>query len=238
MRSILVIGFLATSLASAAGSSYEEERTLSLTTRGVDTLNVENGSGRIEIVGVSGSQEIVVTAALQVPGRNADKARKRIENDLVLTLERDSDTAVLKAYFKQSGIFRSGQNSLVHLNVRMPENLHLILDDGSGSIEVDGVRGDISLDDGSGSITMAEVGGNIEIHDGSGSISVRGVGGDISIHDGSGSIKVSGVAGSVIVDDGSGGIDVSDVGKDLIIVEDGSGGLNFANISGRIEKKF
>lgn len=223
------------SLANAAWADYEEVRELTLDTRGIDTLNIDNGSGSIDITGESGSGDIMVTATILVPGKNESKAQKKIENDLVLTLEQDSGRAVLKAYFEQGGLFNFGDSPSVQLEVRMPEGLHLEVDDGSGSIEVENVRGDIVLDDGSGSITMAEVGGNVEIEDGSGSISVRGVGGDISINDGSGSIKVRGVAGSVIVDDGSGSIDVSDVEEDLIIVEDGSGGLDFSNISGRVE---
>ena len=235
MRSLLIMTMFVASLADAAWNSYEEVRELKLDTSGIDRLNVDNGSGSINITGVSGSGEIIVTATITVPGINDDKARKKIENDLLLTLEQDRDTAVLNAYFKQGGFFSFGGSPSVQLDVLMPEGMNLKVDDGSGSIDVDNVRGDIVLDDGSGSITMVNVGGKVEIDDGSGSISVSGVGGDISINDGSGSIKVRGVAGSVIVDDGSGSIDVSDVEEDVIIVDDGSGGQKFSNISGRIE---
>jgi len=237
MRSILIMTIFVASLANAAWDGYQEERELSIETRGMDTLSIDNGSGSIDVVGVSGSNEILVTATLLVPGRNDEKARKKIEKYLVLTLEQDSDTAVLRAYFENGGLFSFGDSPSVQLEVSMPEGLHLIVDDGSGSIEVENVRGDIALDDGSGSISMRGVGGDVEIDDGSGSISVHEVGGDISINDGSGSITVQGVEGSVIIDDGSGGIDVSDVGKDLIIVDDGSGGLDFSNISGRVQKE-
>lgn len=235
MRSLLILTMFVASLADAALNGYEEERELTLDTRGIDMLSIDNGAGSIEITGVSGSNEIVVTATVRVPGNNDDKARKKIADDLVLTLEKDSDIAVLKAYFDEGGFLHFGDSPSVQLEVRMPEVMHLMVDDGSGSIDVNNVRGDIMLDDGSGSITMVDVGGEIEIEDGSGSISVTTVGGDISINDGSGSIKVRGVAGIVTVDDGSGSIDVSDVEKDLIIVDDGSGGLDFSNIAGRVE---
>jgi len=237
MRSLLIMAMFIASLADAAWNGYEEVRELTLDARGIDMLNIENGAGGIDIKGVSGASEIKVTATIQVPGKNDDKARKKIEEDLVLTLDQGSDTAVLKAYFNDRGFFDFGDNPSVRLEVRMPEAMHLVVDDGSGAIEVDNVRGDILLDDGSGSITMVNVGGEVEIEDGSGSISVMTVGGDISINDGSGSIEVRGVAGTVTVDDGSGSIDVSDVGEDLIIVDDGSGGLNFSNIAGRVESE-
>lgn len=235
MRSILIMAMFTASLAFAA-DSYEEVRELSLSTKGVDTLSIDAGSGSLNVVGISGSDVITVTATIQVGTGNEDKARKKIESDMNLELEKDGDTAILKAYFDHR-MFGWGETPAIHLEVRMPDGLHLEIDDGSGSLEVSNVHGDVMLDDGSGSITMSDVGGTVEIDDGSGSITVSDVGGDISINDGSGSIKVRGVAGSVTVDDGSGGIDVSDVDEDLIIVDGGSGGLDFSNIRGRIEKE-
>lgn len=235
MRSLLIMTMFVASLAVAADDGFEEERELTLASRGIDILSIDNGAGSIDIRGVSGASEISVLATILVPGRNDDKARKKIADDLVLTLDKESDIAVLKAYFEEGGFLNFGDSPSVRLEVSMPEGMHLTIDDGSGSIDVDGVRGDVMLDDGSGSITMVDVGGDIEIDDGSGSISVSSVGGDISINDGSGSIKVRGVAGTVTVDDGSGSIDVSDVEEDLIIVDDGSGGLDFSNIAGRVE---
>lgn len=236
MRSKLILVLCATGIAGTAWADYQEVRNLDLETRGIDTLNIDAGAGSLEIAGVSGSDRIEVTATIQVPGRNEGKARKVIESGMVLSLERDGEVAMLKSYFDQSG-WSWGDSPLIDLQVRLPENLRLVVDDGSGSLEIHGVHGDIALDDGSGSLTMIDVGGDVRIDDGSGSISVDGVGGDISINDGSGSIKVHGVAGSVTIDDGSGSIDVSDVEEDLIIVDDGSGGLQFSDIRGRIEKE-
>ena len=184
---------------------------------------------------MSSSSEILIKAILVVPAGNEDKARKTIEDDLRLTLSRESDTAVLVAYFEQESWFNWGDQPSVSLEIRMPEQMHLVVDDGSGSIDIEGVRGDIVLDDGSGSITLADVGGQIEIDDGSGTVTADRVGGDIWVNDGSGSITIRDVAGTVTVDDGSGSIDVRDVDKDLIIIDDGSGGLDFENIAGRVE---
>jgi len=238
MRNILIVTLFLATQATAAWSDYEEVRELSLGAGGIETLAVENGAGSIEIKGAPGTDDISVTATILVPGKNAEKARRRIESSLVLTLEQVRETAVLKAYFRNGGgLFNFGDSPSVRLEISMPDQLQLEIDDGSGSIDINGVHGSIVVDDGSGSLTMADVGGDVEIDDGSGSISVEGVGGDISINDGSGGIKVRNVTGSVIIDDGSGSIDVSEVEKDLIIVDDGSGELDFSNISGRVENK-
>jgi len=233
----LIQACIALGLASTAWADYEEIREFSLDTRGIDTLKIDAGAGSMDVKGVSGSNEIVVTATIQISGSDDERAREKIESDMMLSLEKDSDTAELKAWFESSGWnWGGGDSPRISLEVRMPEGLHLDVEDGSGSIEIENVRGDISIDDGSGSLSMKDVGGTVDIEDGSGSIKVSGVGGDVSINDGSGSITVRGVAGSVTVDDGSGSIDVSDIEEDLIIVDDGSGGLNFSNIGGRVQK--
>ena len=234
MHKRLVLAVFATGLSGAAFADYQETRELTLDTRGIDTLEIDAGAGSMDVVGVSDSSQIRVIATIQVPGRDDDRAMKRIESDMTLSLEKRSDTALLKSWF-DNGAFSWGDSPSIKLEVEMPENMHLAVDDGSGSMEIMNVRGDIKIDDGSGSLTMENVGGEIEIEDGSGSITVSGVGGNIEIDDGSGGIRVRDVSGSVTVDDGSGSIDVSDVDEDLIIVDDGSGGLNFSNIGGRVE---
>jgi len=234
----LILVAAALGVTGVAWADYEEIRELSLDTRGIDTLEIDAGAGSLEVIGVDGSSEITVVATIQVDTSDDDKAREIIEDRMILVLETDSDTAKLNAWFEDGGWnWGRGDSPRISLEVRLPKTMHLNIDDGSGSIDIENVRGDIVLDDGSGSLEMREVGGEIEIEDGSGSISVSGVGGNISINDGSGSIKVRGVAGSVTIDDGSGSIDVSDVEEDLIIVDDGSGGLNFSNIGGRVEKE-
>jgi hypothetical protein len=235
MRSIILLAMFTVNLAAAAGEDYEEQRDLSLSATGIGTVDIEAGAGSLEVSGVSGADEIIVTATIQIPDRDTDNARKIIESDLVLTLEKREETAVLKAWF-DNRFWRRGDTPSVHLLVHMPDNLNLAVDDGSGSITVSDITGAIRVEDGSGSITMTSVGGEVQIDDGSGSITVDDVGGDLSIDDGSGGIKIRGVAGSVIIDDGSGSINVSDVEQDLIIVDDGSGGLNISNIKGRVDK--
>ena len=234
MRTFLILGMFTASLAHAAWLDYEETRNLTLDAAGIDGVEIEAGAGSLEIRGSADAKAISVIAIIQVPAKE-EKARKIVENDLVLTLERVDDSAVLKGYFESSG-WSWGDSPSVQLTVEVPDRMTLNIEDGAGSIKVWDVSGDIAVEDGSGSLEMTNVGGDIDIEDGSGSLVVDGVGGDISIDDGSGSITVQNVRGSVTVDDGSGGINVSDVGADLIIEDDGSGSLNFARINGRVEK--
>lgn len=234
MRSLILMAMFAASLADAALNDYQERRDLNLDATGITTVDVEAGAGSLEISGVPVSGVIEVEATIEVPGRDDDKARKIIESQLELTLDRQGDKAVLKAYFDRN-FLSMGDEPRVHLVVRVPRDVNLVIDDGSGSMSVSDVSGSVDIDDGSGSITLAKIGGALSINDGSGSISARELGGDVSIEDGSGSIDVEGVAGSVIIDDGSGSIGVQDVLQDLTIIDAGSGGVRIKDVHGKVE---
>lgn len=233
MRSLIMMAMFAASLADAAWDNYEEQRELSLDANGITTVDIEAGAGSLEVSGVPGFDVIEVEAAIEVPDRDDEAARELIESKLQLTLDRYGDKAVLKAYIDRS-FWRRSVEARVHLVVRVPESVDLVIDDGSGSMSVSDVSGSIDIDDGAGSITLTRVGGDLRINDGSGSITAHELGGDVSIEDGSGSIDVEDVAGSVIIDDGSGSIGVRDVLQDVTIIDAGSGGVRIAGVRGNV----
>lgn len=212
-------------------ADYEEVRDLSLNAEGIATLEIETGAGSLLVTGVAESSTIVAEAIIRVPDEDAEGAREIIESDLELSLERDNDRAILRADFKHGG-WLSGHAGSIQLEVTVPEAISLDIDDGSGSITVQDVTGDIALDDGSGSIDLTRVGGRLTIDDGSGSISAQQVGGDVTITDGSGSLKVTRVEGSVTVDDGSGSVTLSGIVGDVDIREAGSGSLSITDVQG------
>ena len=232
MRTALLLTLLVAVLPAAAAADYEEVRDLSLNAEGIRALRIDAGAGSLSVTGVAGSSTIVVQAIVRVPGADAEEARKIIESGLVLSLERDGERAVLESWFEQGSWF-SGDSGSIQLEVTVPEALALDIEDGSGSISVQNVSGDLVLDDGSGSIDLRQVGGRVTIDDGSGSISAEQVGGDITVTDGSGSLKLSAVGGGVIIEDGSGSITVSGVAGDLEIRESGSGSVAISDVQGR-----
>ena len=126
--------------------------------------------------------------------------------------------------------------------------------DGSGSLIVEDVMGEVDIDDGSGELTVRNVTGPLTIEDGSGSIRLEGVGRDVTLSDGSGeivirrvgnvritsdrsgSIDIGDATGTVRVDsDGSGDIDVRNVGGDFIVERGGSGRVRYENVRGRVD---
>lgn len=232
MRSLIVMMMFAASLADAAWNEYSEDRELQLDAEGVEALEIDAGAGSLDVIGVDGIDSIQVKATIRVPDQKSEKAQEIIASDLTLSLEEVRGRAILKAVFAD-GSWGWGDSPSVDVEVRMPEELTLEIDDSSGSLTVVNVAADVLIDDGSGSIRVERV-GSIVIDDGSGSIDIVDVARDVSIEDGSGSISVNHVGGNVLIDDGSGGIDVDDVERDLTIVDDGSGSLNATNVRGMV----
>jgi hypothetical protein len=251
MRGFVVMAMFAASLSQAGSHNYSEVRNLELDASGLSEVFVDAGAGAMVVNGVEDSKEILVVATIIVDDGDEDEARELIEKRLRLELARDGDRAELKADFG-SGWGRH-VDAFIDLEVSMPAQLALSIDDGSGPITVQhvagtvivddgsgsidlGNTGDVEIDDGSGSITLQNVGA-VEIDDGSGSISITGASGDVYVEDGSGPIDIRGVRGGVTVDDGSGDIEIDDVELDLLIEEAGSGSLRYSNVRGSVEQR-
>jgi hypothetical protein len=225
------MAMFAVSLAQADTNTHSETHDLSVDAAGLSRMVIDAGAGSLIVTGVEGSTSITVVAIVTVEARDETMARDTIERRLELTLERSRDEAILVSGFRSG----RGAGATVDLEVSMPSDMALKVDDGSGSSVITDVRGDIIIDDGSGSIDIVNV-GSVKLEDGSGSVRIHGVSGDVYVNDGSGSIEVRGVGGSVTIDDGSGSIDVEDVEQNLIIENDGSGRLTYNDVRGIVER--
>ena len=217
MRSFIVMAMFAASLGHAAMNDYTEIRNLELDADEIEELSIDAGAGSMDITGIAGAKKITVKAIIEVPDVDDDKALRIIEREMKLSLDRSGSDALLNASFERRFMGFGSHSARINIEISVPQGIAVIIDDGSGSIDVKNVA-------------------HVKIDDGSGSIDVERASGDVSIIDGSGSITVRDVQGSVTIDDGSGGIEVSDVEKDLIIIDDGSGGFTFSDIRGTVEQ--
>lgn len=234
MRGFILSAVFLAGVAQAAWNGYEETRDLTLDGAVLSRLDIDAGAGSLTVTGDESASDVIVVATIKVPDRNEEKAKTRIDEDMQLTLTADGDRARLLSHF-ESGAWSWGDQPSIDLEVRLPARLALDIDDGSGSLRVTSVDGDIRIDDGSGSLSLTDAGGGVTIDDGSGSVTIEDVTGELRIIDGSGSIRVNDVGASVYIEDGSGSINVQDVVGDLIVDSDGSGGLRFTRIQGRVE---
>jgi DUF4097 and DUF4098 domain-containing protein YvlB len=249
----IIVGLTIILLAvNAQASTYKEKRELNMAANGIQVLDISCGAGVLVIEG-NAQPDIKVDAEIEIRGVSDKKAKEYIKDKIELSLQRKGTVAYLKSKIN-NGFWRS-KDAQVNLIVTLPPQIHLEVDDGSGStwlrhmdsevnikdgsgsIEVSDTRGNLAIVDASGSIDVRNIQGDVTIKDGSGSISADNIVGDLTLMDGSGSIEVKGVQGGVLVNDGSGSIDIHDVQKDVTIESDGSGSCNISGVKGRIFRR-
>ena len=229
MRHIVNVFLFLASSAVMAGD-YVEVRNLSVDATDVAAVKIRAGAGGLTVRGEDGLDRVVVVATITIPDADEDEGPARAEKRALLELERDRHDILLKSEYR-SGWWRS--YGRIDLDVRVPARVALVVEDGSGFIDIANIQGAVDIDDGSGSIDIRNV-GSVDIDDGSGSINVETVAADVMVDDGSGQIDIAAVGGTVTIDDGSGSIRVRDVSGDLVIVDDGSGSLEFNDIRGTV----
>lgn len=240
LLSLAMSGCVINVKAQKADISLQED--LSVSASGLASLDIDAGAGSLTIVGVKGADTIEVDADIKTTE----------DRDYVLYLKKSGNSARLVAKHNSTTGYWSGPSPQINLTVKMPSNLMLDIDDGSGDIKVTNINNSIRVDDGSGSASFEQIAGDLNIEDGSGSLFIKDVEGDLDLDDGSGELTVSditgnvrvedgsgeltivNVSGKVTIDDGSGDINVNKAGS-LKIIDSGSGGLNISKVKGEVD---
>ncbi|MFT6270308.1 MAG: hypothetical protein ACJAVV_003142 [Alphaproteobacteria bacterium] len=206
-------------------ANQHHEKILELDITNINVLNAETGAGSLKIIGEQGISKITVDANVYTID----------ESDFTLTLVRSGSKAklVADASSRSGNSWHIGGNSpRIDLIVKMPADLALQLDDGSGSIDIKGLTNNIEIEDGSGSLKI-DGGNNIQIIDGSGSLTIKNATGNVDIEDRAGSVTVNNTQGKVTIDDSAGGINVDGAGH-LEIINSGSGGVSIDGVGGTV----
>jgi hypothetical protein len=242
--------FLALLPAVVFAGTYRETRTLELRAGGVQVLSVRCGAGGLPLKGIEGTDIIHVFAEIESEGTDKEEFQLLVDKLIQLDLRREYDQVLL---FSNALIPPLTNIEIrIHLNIQVPVNMNVRIIDGSGSIDITNIIGNLSIDDdsgainaenitgpvliedGSGDIEIEDVQGKLEIVDGSGQIVIRHVTGDVTIKDASGGIEVNDIGGSVTVSDGSGSIDIYRVKKNVFIREAGSGEIDIDGVQGKV----
>lgn len=212
---IVGIGFLSQGLFADGWQSAKlnKEVRLVLANESIVQLNVNVGAGDLSIMGKEGLSEIAATA--KVFGDELS------DDDYILSLEKEGDTAVLIAQFKN----HTYNNARIDLEILMPPSLALLVDDRSGDITIESIRNGVTMNDRSGDIELTDITGQIKIEDRSGDLKGKDLRGDVFINDRSGGIQIKDVAGDVNIDDSSGDIHAKNV-LGVVTVADSSGDIN------------
>jgi hypothetical protein len=232
-----------------AQQGFSEARNANIDISGARSARIEAGAGSLRVEGVPGISQV------RVRGVARSSQRGRLA-DIRLIAERRGTEIFIKSEIPHDRgwqVFRGNFFMALDLVIEVPISLALdvddgsgeaaflgtgplTLEDGSGSVEIRGTRGDVRVNDGSGEIVIDGVEGSVRLNDGSGAVRVSNVTGDVVVEDdGSGDLNIAGVGGTVRIDeDGSGRIDVSRVAGDFIVRSAGSGGITHDTVKGTI----
>ena len=216
--------------------SFEKTERMSLSAAGIDRLVIDCGSGFLHVSGEESLRSIEVEAEIIVNGKRERDMKDYVEENVKLGLKKQGSKAVLVSMFKNQFPNINFRTRVINLTVRVPKNMDVEVDDGSGEVKIAQIDGNIQIDDGSGEISVRDIHGDVEVDDGSGTVDVRDVTGSVTVDDGSGTIEISDIGESVKVSDGSGSIYIDGVAGDVIIKDDGSGSVKIKNVIGKVVK--
>ena len=196
------------------------ERTLNV--NGAVDLNVETGSGRIEVrPGDTASVRIhgVIKAH---DGLFADAESRIRDIESHPPISQNGNT--IRISMPTDEWLR--RHVSISYELVVPQQTRLRAHTGSGSESVEGIHGPVEVETGSGSVKVMRVDDEVRIQTGSGRIDIESVKGKVDAHTGSGSIEGSGITGPINAHTGSGSVKLEQTAAGPMQVHTGSGGVN------------
>ena len=193
-----------------------------LTVSGAVDLNVETGSGRIEVRTGDGS-------SVRIHGViRAHDDFFGSEGEGIHEIEKNPPISQTGNYIKISQPLdeRLRRHISISYELVVPRETKLRAHTGSGSENVEGIKGPAELETGSGSVTVARVDDAVHIQTGSGRIHLEGVNGKLDAHTGSGSIEGTGIRGPINAHTGSGSVRLEQTLAGPLEAHTGSGSVN------------
>jgi DUF4097 and DUF4098 domain-containing protein YvlB len=246
---------------SLASAEYREKRTLTMESAGLKSFSIDVGAGDLKIRSQKNLDEIQVITRIVVNGFSTKKAKTFIKDHIKVDLTSSGSDARFVSEIDSntsswaSRLFSGNTGAHVDIEIVVPENITLQINDRSGDIQLENIVQNVGLDDrsgdirikymtgilnigdASGDVTIDTFNGSVHIDDGSGDTTVRNAEGNVSIQDGSGDIRIEGVIGSVnIKEDGSGDIRITSVTENVTIGDSGSGDIHLAQVAGNVNR--
>jgi DUF4097 and DUF4098 domain-containing protein YvlB len=174
------------------------DRTLAV--NGAVDLNVETGSGRIE-VRPGDTSSVRIYAVIRAHDDFFDRDEARIhEIETNPPISQSGNT--IRISMPQDDRLR--RHVSINYELVVPQQTRLRARTGSGGETVEGIRGPVELETGSGSVTAGHVDDDVHIQAGFGHIQLEAIKGKVDAHTGSGTIDGSSIRGPISAHTGSG----------------------------------
>jgi DUF4097 and DUF4098 domain-containing protein YvlB len=216
-------------VASAAEGSFE--RTLKVS--GTVNLQVETGSGNIEIR-TGDSNQVLVKGRIKAnnwAGHDDEERVKRLEANPPI-LQSGSDIRI--GHIDDPEL---RHNISISYEVTVPQNTQLRSRTGSGNMDVSGIHGAAEVGSGSGNVKVSDIGAEVRADTGSGNIDMDRIQGNVHAKTGSGTIRALAIAGGFDGDTGSGNLTLEQTESGSVHANTGSGTLELRGIKGSLEAK-
>lgn len=198
---ILALSYAARGFSGARPFSASRPVTQTFLVTGAPTLIVSDPSGRVHIrSGKDNSQVFINSITHDGFGNNA--------NNIKVASMLDKSTNTITVNVQGDTGFLSSND--VDLDISVPQTTNIQqLNEGSGSVEIDGISGQVHAQSGSGDIQARNLDGQITLHTGSGDVGIERVNGTVALSTGSGDInlKNASLSGQSTLHTGSGSID-------------------------------
>lgn len=190
--------FVLISLICSSAFAAPTPETKEFEAKGLNSVVVENTSGKVNIAAVDSAKATVVTTK----NKFSDKCK--------ITMDRTGTKLVIKVK-STNGLF-SNNPCDIDFQVNIPKAVDLDLTVGSGSIAVNGIQGELEFKVGSGDILADGTFKKIDGITGSGKIVLKGLAGPGKLKSGSGQIDltygVSSLNGELDLKTGSGDVSI------------------------------
>jgi len=218
-------------LSGFASASARGEFNRTLRVSGTVNLQVETGSGSIDVT-TGNSNEVKVVGRIYASewfGGDAEERVKRLESNPPI---QQSGNDIRIGHIDDPELRR---NISISYELVVPTNTQLHSSSGSGSESISGITGPLEANTGSGSLKIFSIGSGVRAHTGSGSIEINGAKGSVYARTGSGSIHATDVAGGFDGETGSGHLTLDQSAPGSVRAETGSGGLELHNVRGSLQ---
>ncbi|HEX4425869.1 MAG TPA: DUF4097 family beta strand repeat-containing protein [Terriglobales bacterium] len=216
-------------LASESEGSFE--RTLKVS--GDVNLQVETGSGNIEIR-TGDSSQVMVKARIKVSnwsGHDSEEKIKRLEANPPI-MQSGNDIRI--GHIDDPEL---RHNVSISYEVTVPQSTQLRSRTGSGNMDVSGIHGTAEVGSGSGNVKVTDIGAGVHADTGSGNIDMDRIQGNVHARTGSGTIRALAIAGAFEGDTGSGDLTLEQTESGSVHANTGSGTLELKGIKGSLEAK-
>jgi DUF4097 and DUF4098 domain-containing protein YvlB len=216
--------------AESFAASGRFERTLDVS--GPVILDVQTGSGSIQIRRGATSQVRVVGHIRAHRGFwNSSRAEDRVRDiEAAPPIEQAGNTIEIGQFERRE----MGRNVSISYELMVPDDTSVRSRTGSGTHDIDTLRGPVEAETGSGRIRVGQIARAVSASTGSGSIDVLGAGEGLEATTGSGSVTARQIVGHAKTRSGSGRINVQFAGAGDGDFNTGSGSITVTGARGRL----